>query len=68
MLYECLCNGPAKGECLGRIIEMRELDVLIVTEMELKGRAGKVEIWDGERKFSGARAEKIEMCMKFKEC
>ena len=49
MLYECLCNGPAKGECLGRIIEMRELDVLIVTEMELKGRAGKVEIWYGER-------------------
>ena len=41
-------NDPAKRECLGRIIEMRELDVLIVTEMELKGRAGKVGIWYGD--------------------
>ena len=42
-------NDPAKVEVFGRIIEIRELDVLIVTEMELKGRAGKVEIWYGER-------------------
>ena len=32
------CNDPVKQECVGRLFEERELDVLVLSETKLKGK------------------------------
>ena len=32
------CNDPAKRECVGRMFEEKGLDVLVLSDTELKGK------------------------------